>query len=216
MLGSRLLWGEKIILNAIEREDLTEFAEWFGNLDLLIMVRDGGVFPYTLQDEEAWFEGQRNSPDVTFAIRIQQGQPATRQAKPQTADPFAPPGKLAIRSQGKETLIGSCGLFGFNWQARHAELGIAIGNPDYWGGGYGSDAVRVLLRYGFLELNLNRIYLRVYDYNTRAIAAYLKTGFVEEGRERQHMFRDGAYHDIVWMSILRDEWQDDPPPEKTA
>ncbi|MFC1960393.1 GNAT family N-acetyltransferase [Chloroflexota bacterium] len=180
MLGNKLLLGEKVLLNAVTKEDLPQYAEWFANLDLLILLREGGVFPFTLQDEEEWFEQQRKSEDVTFAIRTRQDQ----------------------------TLIGSCGLMEPNWQARHAELGIAIGAPDYWGQGYGSDAVCVLLRYGFLEFNLNRIYLQVYDYNTRGIAAYHKVGFVEEGRLRQQMFRDGQYHDIVWMSILRAEWAD--------
>ena len=81
-----------------------------------------------------------------------------------------------------------------------------IGEKAYWSKGYGSDAVATLVRFGFEEMNLNRIELRVFDFNERAQASYRKCGFVEEGRMRQSHYADGAYCDVVVMSVLRDEW----------
>ena len=79
----------------------------------------------------------------------------------------------------------------------------------YWGKGYGQDAVRTLLDYGFRHLNLARIALRVLADDERAVGAYRKAGFVEEGRLRAHAWYDGARHDELVMSVLREEWQ--PP-----
>ena len=106
-----------------------------------------------------------------------------------------------------DRLIGNCGLFGFDWKNRFAEFGILIGEKDAWGHGYGTDAARLILRFGFDELNLNRVWLRVYDFNPRAGRAYKKAGYVQEGIYRQALYREGAYHDIHVMSVLRDEWQ---------
>ena len=85
-------------------------------------------------------------------------------------------------------------------------MGIFSGDKDYWNQGYGSDAMRLLLKYGFNSLNLNRIYLHVFDTNPRAIRAYEKVGFVHEGRLRQDIFLNGSYVDVLMMSVLRSEW----------
>jgi RimJ/RimL family protein N-acetyltransferase len=66
--------------------------------------------------------------------------------------------------------------------------------------------MQTLLRYGFQQLNLHRIYLRVFSENQRAVHLYEKLGFQQEGRWRQAEFRSGRYHDILWMGLLRDEW----------
>jgi RimJ/RimL family protein N-acetyltransferase len=103
--------------------------------------------------------------------------------------------------------IGLIDLSGFNWSARHAWVGIGLGEREFWGKGYGSDAMRVLLRYAFAELNLNRVNLNVFEYNERAYKSYLKCGFVEEGRTRQAMLREGRRWDMIFMGILKSEWE---------
>ncbi len=90
---------------------------------------------------------------------------------------------------------------------RRASLGIMIGEKEYWSKGYGTDAMRTLLRFGFEEMNLHRIELTVHAGNERALACYRKCGFVEEVRLRQHRYAQGAYHDTLWMGILREEWE---------
>jgi RimJ/RimL family protein N-acetyltransferase len=114
-------------------------------------------------------------------------------------------------------VIGDIGLFGASTENREAYAGIMIGEKDCWSLGYGSDALRTLLRFAFGEMNLNRVALHVFDFNPRAIASYRKCGFVEEGRMRQAMYRDGRYHDIVMMAVLREEFErDDERPDGTA
>src|SRR5262249_23759045 len=78
----------------------------------------------------------------------------------------------------------------------------------YWNRGYGTEALRLLLRHGFHTLNLNRVALRVYGNNARAIHAYEKAGFAHEGQLRQAIYKEGAYRDVLLMSVLREEWKD--------
>ena len=86
-------------------------------------------------------------------------------------------------------------------------MGIIIGEPEQLGKGYGTEALMLLLGYSFDELNLHRVFLRVVDFNQRAIESYLKCGFSKEGRLRDAIFLDGDYHDVVVMSILEEEFR---------
>ena len=102
-------------------------------------------------------------------------------------------------------LVGICGLHEIDHYQQHAEVGIRLGK-DHWGKGLGQDAVRTLVRYGFRQLNLAKISLRVLADDERAVGAYRKVGFVEEGRLRAHAWYDGARHDELVMAVLREEW----------
>lgn len=113
---------------------------------------------------------------------------------------------FAVRTLADEKLIGFVGLWGLNWVQGDSFVGIGIGEREYWGKGYGGDAMRLILRYAFDELNLRRVSLDVFEYNTRAIRSYEKCGYVHEGRQRQAMRRDGRRYDILYMGILREEW----------
>ena len=112
---------------------------------------------------------------------------------------------FAIEADGQ--LIGQCSLFNFDDTAHTCELGIAIGDKAYWGKGYGREAVGLLLEYAFRYRNLRRVFLRTDGQNIRGQRAYKACGFVEEGRLRAHVYSNGAYDDLVFMGILRDEWQ---------
>lgn len=103
--------------------------------------------------------------------------------------------------------IGSCGLFNVNETSHTAELGIAIGDKDYWGKGYGREAVNLLIEYAFRYRNFRRVWLWVHADNERAIRAYRACGFVVEGRLREHMYSNGRYVDAVYMGILRSDWE---------
>lgn len=115
--------------------------------------------------------------------------------------------QFAIRTLADDRLIGFVDLDGITWAHGDSFVGIGIGDRAYWGKGYGTDAMRVLLRYAFTELNLYRLSLNVFSYNLRAVRAYEKVGFVIEGRQRQALRRDGQYHDLIFMGVLRDDWQ---------
>jgi RimJ/RimL family protein N-acetyltransferase len=113
---------------------------------------------------------------------------------------------FSVRTLADDRFIGFVAFDGINWQHGETFVAIGIGDPAYRGNGYGTDAMRVMLRYGFMELNLNRIQLNAFSYNERAIKSYLKAGFVEEGRQRGMLLRNGQRWDFVYMSVLRDEW----------
>lgn len=103
--------------------------------------------------------------------------------------------------------IGDIELDGIDWANGDGWLGIGIGERDYWGKGYGTDAMRVVLRYAFNELNLHRLTLNVFADNPRAIRSYEKCGFVYEGRVRKFLLRAGQEIDLVHMGLLKEEWQ---------
>ena len=112
-----------------------------------------------------------------------------------------------IHTLEDDRLIGFIGLGDIEWNNGDAWVGIGIGEREYWGKGYGTDAMRTLLRYAFTELNLHRINLGAFVYNPRAIRSYEKAGFTVEGYEREALHRDGNYTDSIYMGILREEWQ---------
>jgi RimJ/RimL family protein N-acetyltransferase len=98
--------------------------------------------------------------------------------------------------------IGTAGLSAINHQHRTAELGIGIGERDFWGKGYGSEATRLLLDYAFNALGLHNVMLRVFSYNQRAIRAYLRSGFREIGRRREAQRVGSRVYDVVLMDCL--------------
>jgi len=176
-----VIYGDKVRLRAIEREDLPRFVEWINDPE----VRQGLNFylPMSTVEEERWYEGylERDPPERPLAIDV--------------------------RDSDEWVHIGSCGLFSIDSRARKAELGILIGDKTYWDRGYGTDTIRTLLHHAFESLNLNRISLQVFESNPRAIKVYKRVGFTAEGRLREARFSQGRYEDTIIMSILRDEWR---------
>ena len=180
-----MIFGDRIRFRAVERADLSAFLKWVNDPEVL---RGIGIYlPFSMEDEEEWFEAMRKrSPDEhNFAIEV-----------------------VNTDSEGDQEqwkLIGSCGFFNLDQRNRSTEFGIMIGEKAYWNQGYGTESVRLLCQHGFHTLNLHRIYLRVLETNPRAIRAYEKAGFTHEGRQRQAEFRDGKYIDMLVMSMLMDE-----------
>lgn len=113
---------------------------------------------------------------------------------------------FAIRTLESDKLIGFIGLFELFKHHGDMLVAIALGEREYWGKGYGSDAMRIMLQYAFYELNLRRVGLIVFEYNPRAIRSYEKVGFIPEGSVRRVMQRDGKRWDFQYMGILREEW----------
>ena len=114
---------------------------------------------------------------------------------------------LAICIKDGHRLIGGCGIHKVEPVHRRAEFGILIGDREYQDQGYGTEATRLMVRYGFEEMNLNRIGLSVFADNLRGIRLYKKVGFVREGCVRQAYFRNGSYHDELLYGLLRSEWE---------
>lgn len=111
--------------------------------------------------------------------------------------------QFIIEADGRP--IGSCYLRDISDQNHSAEFGIFIGEDDARGNGYGSEAGRLLLRYGFEQLKLHRIFLRVFQENKQAINSYKRIGFTEEGLFRDMIFQNGHYRSMVFMACLNEE-----------
>jgi diamine N-acetyltransferase len=108
--------------------------------------------------------------------------------------------------ESSSRLVGTCCLVDLDWPARQAELRVRIEKAS-WGTGIGSAACAKLLEHAFHELNLERVWLRVFDVNPRARAMYEKLGFVVEGTLRRAAFVDGALTDVILMGLLKSEYQ---------
>ena len=103
-------------------------------------------------------------------------------------------------------LIGTVGLENFNYIERSAVLGIFIGDYDFRGNGYGTEAIKLLLEYGFKYLNLHSIRLDLLSTKERAHKCYLKCGFKDTGCSRDAIFLNGKYYDKLHMDILENEF----------
>ena len=112
----------------------------------------------------------------------------------------------AITRKEDGAYVGEVVLNGISWSNRSAGFRIALANAKWFGQGYGTEATRLILDFGFRTLNLHRIDLEVYDFNPRAQHVYEKVGFVQEGVLRDALLWDGRYHNAILMSILEDEY----------
>jgi RimJ/RimL family protein N-acetyltransferase len=174
---ARYYAGHRIHFRPLELEDAPRLATWLNDPENWRTL--GRFGPVSRQREREYIEGLYKSADsVVFGI---------------------------VLSETGE-LVGCCGLRGIDGPNRSAELGILIGDSAQRNKSFGTEATRLLVRYAFEELNLNRVSLQVFADNARGIAAYGRAGFVEEGRCRQAVYRSGRYHDVLQFAILRDEW----------
>lgn len=176
-----IIYGERIRLRAPERKDIPVFVKWFNDPEVTETLFN--YLPMSLADEEQWFENMLKRPmrEHPLSAEIKEGE--------------------------DWRMIGNIGMMGFDDVARSAEIGIVIGEKDYWNQGYGTEMMRLMLKHCFETLNLNRVMLRVYAYNERAKHVYQKIGFVYEGTMREALYRNGKYSDVHIMSILRKEWE---------
>jgi len=178
ILRTAFLRGDRLYLRPLDAEDLDRCLRWMNDPELTQYL--GRKTPMSREMEKEWLAKQYEDEGSTnFAIVLNDG----------------------------DRHIGNCGLDSADFMNGSASLGIFIGEPDARSQGYGTDAVRLLLAYGFGELNLHRIYLTVFSFNDRAQRAYEKAGFVTEGTRRQDYYRHGRYHDTHIMGILRSEWE---------
>ncbi len=178
-LGNELLRGDLVYFARPQKDELSVIAGWSNDIEYSRLLRRGLVYPNTGEDYEEWWG------DL---------------AKHESGYPFA------IHRNDDSSLIGFIVFSDIFWQARHCSLVIGI-DPTQRGRGYGTDALRVMLKYAFMEMNLNRVGLEVMVYNDAGIRAYAKVGFKPEGRLRAFVYRDGVYYDVQQMSILRVEWE---------
>ena len=170
------LVGERIYLSPRNVEDVEIFTQWMN--DFYITDYTGRSHQVvTLQEEKVYLEKEQNNKNVFAIIDIQ-----------------------------TDKIIGSIGLHQINNINRTATLGIFIGNKEYWSKGYGTEAIQLILDFGFNYLNLKKIDLALMEFNQRALKCYEKCGFKEIGRKRKCNFTNGKYYDSILMDILAEEF----------
>jgi RimJ/RimL family protein N-acetyltransferase len=169
--------GEKTRLRCLRESDLDNCMAWVNDSEVtkFLMMR----MPISRKQEEMWLQ------------RAMAGESSTEKV-------------LAVETLDGEYL-GNIGLHHIDYISGVAEIGIAIGKKEYWGKGYGPDAMRSLLKFAFRELGLRKVILKVFGSNIRAQKAYAKLGFEEVGRLRAHILKNGHYEDEIYMEVFADE-----------
>jgi RimJ/RimL family protein N-acetyltransferase len=174
-----MIEGKKVRIRAIEKKDIDEIMKWVNDPEVKsnLLMR----YPVSQYQEERWIEAALatdNQRNKTFALETKDG-----------------------------VYLGGIGLHQIDWENSNAEVGIVIGKKEYWNKGYGTDAMMAMLNFGFNQMNLHRIYLRVFEFNQRGIRSYEKCGFKREGILRQDRYRQGQYYNTIMMGILKEEFQ---------
>lgn len=177
MLEKPILRGERVTLRPLTAVDAA--AVFASMADAEVMRLTGTQQQFTLAQVEA------------FCRRVAE------------ADDRA---DYAITLGDDPAYIGEVVLNEIDWENRTANFRIALAGQRYFGKGYGSEATRLIVDYGFKQLKLHRIELEVYDFNPRAQRVYEKAGFVREGVRRDVLLWDGEYHSAIVMSVLRHEY----------
>jgi RimJ/RimL family protein N-acetyltransferase len=175
------IYGDRIALREYQLSDLDYMRRWVNDPEITNTLSDVFLFPHSKNETES------------FLSMMVEGKSSAK--------------SFVIADKDSLDYIGQIDLFKIDWKNRFALLAVVIGRKEYLGKGYGSEAIRILQRFAFEELNLNRIELEVYEYNERAYKCYLKCGFKEEGRYRKKIYRVGKYWDSICMSILRSEYE---------
>jgi diamine N-acetyltransferase len=173
-----VIYGDRIRLRAIERSDIPTFIRWFNDPEVRRYLLINA--PMGTIQEEAWLERAAKATDQYF---------------------------FAIEAQVNDDWvhIGNTSLAKIDWTNRTCIFGLALGEKDYWGRGYGSAATRAMVGFALNELNLHRVELEVFAEHTAAIRCYTKSGFVMEGTRRAALYKDGRYHDAHIMAVVKED-----------
>jgi len=177
-LKNPFIVGEQVYLRGLELGDLENLVCWMNNSEVTYYLFMGDR-PANLERLKEQFERERRSQnDIVFAVMHKES----------------------------DTHIGWTGLYTINWISRSAEFRNFIGEKTHWNKGIGTEVAKLLIKYAFNKLNLNKVWLGVNTEHKGAIRSYEKAGFVREGILRQEIYRNGKYYDAVRMSIVRQEY----------
>jgi RimJ/RimL family protein N-acetyltransferase len=180
MNTSPLFVGARIRLTAPRPEDSHTWARWYESSDFARQFDSSAAYPRSASSVGSLTDGMnRDRTSFQFAIRL-------------------------IDS---DDMIGHIEIDSIQWNNRVGWVAIAIGDARYQGHGYGYEAMQLLMRFAFHELNLHRLQLTVFSYNTRAIHLYEKLGFQREGVFREALLRDGQHHHMLLYGLLDREWR---------
>lgn len=183
MLGSELLRSVNVELTALTKADAAIIALWHQDAEYMRFQDTAPAYPISEDQVLEYLEQNRKLKDhMAFGLR-------------RTTD---------------ASLIGVAEIEDINWHHSNAWLSISLGKA-FWNQGLGTEALRLLVRYAFQELDLHRLQLTVFEYNERAQAVYRKVGFCLEGRMREWILRDGKRYDMLQMGLMASEWRASQP-----
>lgn len=170
------LKGKKTVLRPFRESDIPLITKWMNDPEVTQFIRS--YLPITEPEERTWFAdlSKRKPYDIVLGIEV----------------------------EGK--LIGTMGIHGIKWADRTATTGALIGEKEYWGKGYGTDAKMVLLNYAFNTLNLRKLCSSVIAFNTRSLRYSLHCGYTIEGRKKKQIFRHGRYYDEIMLGLFKNDW----------
>lgn len=173
-----MLEGEKIRLVLLEEHHLEDIMRGWNNPEMRRFL--GGFIPHTKEAEREWIQS------------------AQQQMKNRSSFYFV------IQAISDNRFIGTVSLNAIDWLSKGSGIGIAIHSPQDWDRGFGSEAMQLCIDFGWTHLNLRRIELSVYDFNSRAKHVYEKLGFKEWGVASRKFFIDGEYRDVHYMELFRE------------
>jgi RimJ/RimL family protein N-acetyltransferase len=179
---NNLLEGKSVRLRGFELTDAPKILDHFNDIEIRRFMDMPA--PHSQEQEEQWI---RNTWDARKSGRAH---------------------FYAIEHKQSKQLIGGCGLFGIEKINRRGELMIILYNKESWGQGFGTEALKLLLQFGFKHINLKKVDLYTHDTNKRAQRVYEKLGFKPGGRRRQASYFEGTYHDLLYYDLLASEFQD--------
>lgn len=181
-MDKTLLRGKLVRLTAEEPKTLAEACgQWNKDSEYLRLLDAQAANPVSVKKITEWITNDQEKDPPPFLL-------------------------FGIRTLENDKLVGFMDLDGVFFPHSEAFVGIGVGDREFWGKGYGTDAMQVILRYAFQELNLRRVSLNTFEYNPRAIRSYEKVGFIHEGAARGFLHREGQRWDLIFMGILREEW----------
>lgn len=180
MINPSLFIGLRVRLTSFYPDDATVAARWYEDAEFARMFDSSPATPRSPQRLSRWLATDDRPQSDSYAF--------------------------AIRTTLSDEIIGYADIDGIQWSHRTGWLGIGIGEPRNRGLGYGREAMELIMRFAFTELNLHRLQLTVFQYNERGIQLYERLGWMREGVQREHLWRDGRRWDVYLYGILAREW----------
>lgn len=170
-----LFRGERVRLRKMSTEDVSTYHQWRNDMEVM-QFTNPSLDVYTHSDTENFIKNitASNNSKSYMIEEIEANKP-----------------------------IGITSLINIDYGNRNAECIIDIGDKDYWSKGFGREAFQLLLNFAFNEMNLHKVYLRVFSFNERAIRLYQRLGFYEEGELKEQFYRNGSWHNVVLMGLMK-------------
>ena len=173
------LIGEKVYLRGMEKQDLEgDYFQWLNDYEVTKFT-EAGRFPNTKESMDEYYREAALSGRNAF---------------------------FAIIDKGTESQVGTIKLGPIDWYHRKAAVAHMLGNKEYWGKSYSTEAIKLVVEYGFIRLGLNKIWAGIAANHPASQRAYEKAGFIVEGRARSSFYFRGDYYDALYVGITRDDF----------